>query len=367
MSQVSLRNLAKRFGSVAAVDDVTLDVREGELVALLGPSGCGKTTTLRMIAGFIAASGGQILIGDQDVTNLPPYRRNTGMVFQGYALFPHMTVFQNVAFGLEMRKVPRADIAPRVAEALRLVQLGHLGERMPKQLSGGQQQRVALARALVIRPEVFLLDEPLSNLDAKLRLSVRIEIRQLQQALGLTTVFVTHDQEEALTLADRLVVMSQGKVQQIGTPTELYERPANHFVADFIGRSNFLEGTVSAPGHFRTQRGLDVAFADSGAGPRGQGVLAIRPEKATVTLAGAGGEGPNRFPGRVAFVTYLGASTEIRVQLDSGDELTVTRPNAQPVGDFAGDPGGVLGMPAVGQPVTVAWPPAAALLLAQPG
>ncbi len=372
MSQVSLRRLAKRFGTVTAVDDVTLDVRDGELVALLGPSGCGKTTTLRMIAGFITASDGQILIGDQDVTHLPPYRRNTGMVFQGYALFPHMTVFQNVAFGLEMRKVARADIGPRVAEALKLVQLGGLAERMPRQLSGGQQQRVALARALVIRPELFLLDEPLSNLDAKLRLSVRIEIRQLQQSLGLTTLFVTHDQEEALTLADRLVVMSQGKVQQIGSPTELYERPANHFVADFIGRSNFLDGTVTAPGRFRTRGGLDVAFADSGAGPRHAGVLAVRPEKASLaadTGDGSGGNGsdPNRFPGTVAFVTYLGASTEVRVRLASGEEVTVTRPNDTPMGP-AGQGAHRHGLAiAEGTPVTVAWPPAAALLLEPPG
>jgi putative spermidine/putrescine transport system ATP-binding protein len=361
MSQVSLRHLAKRFGQVTAVDDVNLEVREGELVALLGPSGCGKTTTLRMIAGFIAASGGRILIGDQDVTDLPPYRRNTGMVFQGYALFPHMTVNQNVAFGLEMRKVAKADIPPRVAEALRLVQLGHLGERLPRQLSGGQQQRVALARALVIRPEVFLLDEPLSNLDAKLRLTVRIEIRQLQQSLGLTTVFVTHDQEEALTLADRLVVMSQGKVQQIGSPTELYERPANHFVADFIGRSNFLAGSVVEPGRFRSKGGLEVAFADTGAGPRGEGVLAIRPEKAA--LVEEGGAGPNRFPGTVAFVTYLGSATEVRVRLASGEEVTVTRPNTTPIDD----PLHAAGLLAPGMPVTVAWPAAAALLLAPPG
>ncbi|MGE0714882.1 MAG: ABC transporter ATP-binding protein [Alphaproteobacteria bacterium] len=358
MSQVSLRRLVKRFGAVTAVDDVSLEVREGELVALLGPSGCGKTTTLRMIAGFIAATEGRILIGDRDVTDLPPYRRNTGMVFQGYALFPHMTVAQNVAFGLEMRKVARADIAPRVAEALRLVRLDGYGERMPRQLSGGQQQRVALARALVIRPEVFLLDEPLSNLDAKLRLSVRVEIRQLQQSLGLTTVFVTHDQEEALTLADRLVVMNQGTVQQIGSPEELYERPANHFVADFIGRSNFLEGRVTAPGVFRTKGGLDVAFADHGSGPRADGVLAIRPEKAH--LGPAGEAGPNRFRATISFVTYLGAATEIRVRLASGEEIAVTRPNATPVGEGGTRP------PALGDDVTVGWSPAAALLLAAP-
>ena len=205
--------------------DVTLDVADGEFVVLLGPSGCGKTTTLRMIAGFVEPSGGARAIGERDVTQLPPWRRNTGMVFQSYALFPHMTVAENVAFGLEMRKTPSAEIARRVGEVLRLVRLERLGERLPRQLSGGQQQRVALARALVIRPDVLLLDEPLSNLDAKLRQEVRVEIRELQRKLGLTTIMVTHDQEEALTMADRLVVMEDGAIRQIGTPARSLRAP----------------------------------------------------------------------------------------------------------------------------------------------
>jgi ABC-type Fe3+/spermidine/putrescine transport system ATPase subunit len=242
MARLDITDLSKRYGGQWAVENVTLDVPQGEFLVLLGPSGCGKTTTLRMIAGFVQPSGGAIRIGPRDVTDLPPWKRNTGMVFQSYALFPHMSVAANVGFGLEMRKVPKAEIAPRVAEALRLVRLDRYSERYPRELSGGQQQRVALARALAIRPDVLLLDEPLSNLDAKLREEVRIEIRELQQRLGLTTVMVTHDQEEALTVADRLVVMAEGRVRQIGTQQDLYERPADRFVASFVGRSTFLEG-----------------------------------------------------------------------------------------------------------------------------
>ncbi len=227
MASLTLDGLTKRYGDNAVVKSVSLDVRDGEFLVLLGPSGCGKTTTLRMIAGFVPPSGGSIRIGEKDITTLPPWKRNAGLVFQSYALFPHMTVNENVAFGLDMRKVDKAERDPRVAEALRLVRLEGFGERYPRQLSGGQQQRVALARALVIRPDVLLLDEPLSNLDAKLRLEVRLEIRALQQQLGLTTVMVTHDQEEALTMADRLVVMSDGKVRQVGTQSDLYERPAD--------------------------------------------------------------------------------------------------------------------------------------------
>ena len=228
---------------------------------LLGPSGCGKTTTLRMVAGFIEPTSGMVRLGGGDVTLLPPWRRNAGMVFQSYALFPHLTVAQNVAFGLEMRKLPRADIERRVEETLALVRLAGYGGRLPRQLSGGQQQRVALARALAIRPDVLLLDEPLSNLDAKLRQEVRVEIRELQRQLGLTTVMVTHDQEEALTMADRLVVMNEGSVRQVGSQRDLYERPADRFVAGFVGRSTFLDGTVEAPGRFRTDGGLSLAAA----------------------------------------------------------------------------------------------------------
>jgi len=350
MARVRLEHLVKTYGATRAVDDVSLIVEQGELVALLGPSGCGKTTTLRMIAGFIEATSGRVLIGDADVTHLPAHRRNTGMVFQGYALFPHMTVGGNVAFGLEMRKVTKEEIARRVQRALELVRLGHLIDRYPRQLSGGQQQRVALARALVIEPEVFLLDEPLSNLDAKLRHEVRIEIRQLQQELGLTTVFVTHDQEEALTLADRLVVMSQGVIQQIGTPNELYERPANAFVADFIGKSNFLKGRVETPGRFRTAGGIELRI---GAGAQGR-LLAIRPEK--IALADAAEGLDNRIEGVVDLVTYLGSVTEYRIRLSPQEVITASSPNT--------DRGG-LALTA-GARVAVGWRAEAGLLLPEP-
>ena len=242
MAERRLNGLGKRYGDFHAVREVSLTIADGEFLVLLGPSGCGKTTTLRMIAGFIEPTAGHVRLGGSDVTLLPPWKRNAGMVFQSYALFPHLTVAQNVAFGLEMRKLPRADIDRRVEEALALVRLGGYGGRLPRQLSGGQQQRVALARALAIRPDVLLLDEPLSNLDAKLRQEVRVEIRELQRQLGLTTVMVTHDQEEALTMADRLVVMNEGSVRQVGSQRDLYERPADRFVAGFVGRSTFLAG-----------------------------------------------------------------------------------------------------------------------------
>ena len=275
MAELGIRNLAKRYGDFYAVRDVSLEIADGEFLVLLGPSGCGKTTTLRMVAGFIEPSAGHVTLGGSDVTLLPPWKRNAGMVFQSYALFPHMTVAQNVAFGLEMRKLPKADIDKRVEEALALVRLGGYGARLPRQLSGGQQQRVALARALAIRPDVLLLDEPLSNLDAKLRQEVRVEIRELQRQLGLTTVMVTHDQEEALTMADRLVVMNEGSVCQVGSQRDLYERPATRFVAGFVGRSTFLAGTVEAPGRFRTDGGLSARLHRRHAGPR-RAVLAAR-------------------------------------------------------------------------------------------
>jgi putative spermidine/putrescine transport system ATP-binding protein len=323
MARLELEALSKHFGHTIAVRDVSLAVGDGEFVVLLGPSGCGKTTTLRMIAGFVTPTGGRVRLGGQDVTGLPPWKRNTGMVFQSYALFPHLTVAQNVAFGLQMRKVPKLDIAPRVAEALRLVRLQGLSERLPRQLSGGQQQRVALARALVIRPDALLLDEPLSNLDAKLRETVRVEIRELQRQLGITTVMVTHDQEEALIMADRLVVMSDGAVRQIGTQQELYERPADRFVAGFVGRSNLLPGKVVQPGRFETAGGLSIACTASGA--PGPAVMALRPER--LVVGPATGTLDNRLSGTVDLVSYLGASIDVRVRLSSGDRVVVSQPN----------------------------------------
>ncbi len=340
MARLSLSGLHKSYGDLAAVDDVTIDVAEGEFLVLLGPSGCGKTTTLRMVAGFIAPSGGRITIGERDVTALPPWKRNCGLVFQSYALFPHMTVAENVAFGLEMRKMSPAERRPRVAEALRLVRLDGYDERYPRQLSGGQQQRVALARALATEPDVLLLDEPLSNLDAKLRQEVRVEIRDLQRKLGLTTIMVTHDQEEALTMADRLVVMERGKVRQIGSQRELYERPADRFVAGFIGRSAFLEGEIAGPGRFRSAGGVEIATAAAqGSGPA---TLALRPER--VAVAGDAIGCANRFQARVEHVSYLGALLEVDARLSEHDRMLLQIPNRQ---------GGV--EPKPGEAITIGW------------
>jgi iron(III) transport system ATP-binding protein len=241
---VSLRHLTKTLGSVAAVNDVTIDIADGELFFLLGPSGCGKTTLLRLIAGFYTPDSGEIRFGEKLMNNSPPNRRNTGMVFQSYALWPHMTVFENVAYGLDVRAVSGGEKKARVMEALEVVRMTPYADRSPTQLSGGQQQRVALARALVIKPDVLLLDEPLSNLDAKLRLELREEIRRIHHQLRVTTIYVTHDQQEALSLASRIALMNNGKVEQVGTPQELYRDPANSFVKDFLGAANFVQGRV---------------------------------------------------------------------------------------------------------------------------
>ncbi|AOB29601.1 spermidine/putrescine ABC transporter ATPase [Bordetella sp. H567] len=315
MAKVSLENLHKQFGASVAVADFSLEIADGELVAFLGPSGCGKTTTLRMIAGFLAPSAGTIRIGGKDVTDLPVHKRDTGMVFQRYALFPHMTVAQNVAFGLEMHKVPAAERDSRIREVLDMVRMASLRDRYPRQLSGGQQQRVAIARALAIQPKVFLLDEPLSNLDAKLRLEVREEIRALQQRLGLTTVFVTHDQEEALAVADRMAIMHDGKVQQVGTPDALYERPANLFVADFLGKMNFFQGRLAEDGVFGTEKGTRIRVEG---GPPAARHMGVRPER--VRLASQPGDG-NALPGVVESTVYLGAQLEVRVKLESGEAI----------------------------------------------
>ncbi|HTR85086.1 MAG TPA: ABC transporter ATP-binding protein [Reyranella sp.] len=341
MAGLVLSNLVKRYGDFHAVRDVSLSVADGEFVVLLGPSGCGKTTTLRMVAGFIEPTGGHVKLGGADVTSLPPWKRNAGMVFQSYALFPHMTVAENVAFGLEMRKLAREERGKRVEEALALVRLTGFGARLPRQLSGGQQQRVALARALAIRPDVLLLDEPLSNLDAKLRQEVRVEIRELQKKLGLTTVMVTHDQEEALTMADRLVVMNEGLVHQVGTQRDLYERPADRFVAGFVGRTTFLDGAVEAPGRFRTEGGLEIAC--EGGNP-GKAALSLRPERVEIAAAPLPGL-DNRLSGTVEFVSYLGALIDIHVRLSPADRLVVQIANRD--GGFA---------PEIGQSVHVGWP-----------
>jgi len=315
-----IEGLTKRFGATTAVRDVNLDVRQGEMVVLLGPSGCGKTTTLRMVAGFIEASEGRILLEGRDYAGLPPHRREMGMVFQSYALFPHMTVAANVTFGLRMRRLPHAETEARLAETLEMVKLSAMADRYPRQLSGGQQQRVALARALAIRPKVLLLDEPLSNLDANLRQQVAREIRGLQRAAGLTALMVTHDQDEAMTMADRLVVMNEGAVQQVGTQEELYERPANPFVARFIGHSNLIAGTVA-----------DAALALPGGGSirlagryaPGAATLAIRPERVRLCAADA----PEaRATVLVEDATYVGAHVEYLLALPDGSRLILHDP-----------------------------------------
>jgi len=327
MATVTLNHVSKRFGEFVAVDDFSLEVAEGELLVLLGPSGCGKTTTLRMIAGFTDASAGAVRIRDRDVTHEPPYRRNIGVVFQNYALFPHLNVFENVAFGLRRRRTADEEIARRVARALALVKLDDLGQRLPRQLSGGQQQRVAVARALIIEPDVLLLDEPLSNLDAKLRHDVRQELRRLQQLLKITTILVTHDQDEAMSMGDRLVVIDRGRIQQIGSPQDLYRTPRNPFVASFIGQANFIEGRSERNGLlFVTPSGLSIACAPSDAQAR---TLMIRPEAIDLLDTSAGDA--NVFPATVEVVTYLGSTSELTLRLTASETIIVTKPSSTAV------------------------------------
>ena len=320
--EISIRGVVKRFGAVTAVDGADLSVRDGELFTLLGPSGCGKTSLLRLLAGFYQPDEGEIRFGERVVSGLPPYERNIGMVFQNYALWPHMTVAGNVAYGLKLRKLGGAEIATRLAEGLRKVNLTGYESRYPGQLSGGQQQRVALARALVLNPDILLLDEPLSNLDAKIRVQVRAEIRKLQQELGITTIYVTHDQEEALSLSDRVAVMKDGRVLQVGRPKELYERPRTRFVADFVGTNNLVPGRVSGRAGAElmvdTAVGTLRAVSDVSVGERC--VLAIRPENVTVD-AGAGSGAGNVVRGRVSFVSYLGSALRYDVEAGSGQVL----------------------------------------------
>ena len=314
---VEFQSVSKRFGETVALDHVSLRIEPGELFFLLGPSGCGKTTLLRSLAGFHEPDGGRILLDGADITALPPHRRDTGMVFQSYALWPHMTVAENVAFGLEMRKVPRSEIRRRVAEALALVRMDAQAARKPNQLSGGQQQRVALARALVVHPRCLLLDEPLSNLDAKLRLEMRTEIRRICKEAGLTSIYVTHDQKEALSIADRLAVMRAGRLEQVGSPLDVYRAPRSEFVANFIGEANFLDGRVaSRDGGLlvcETPAGR-LAVADARPAPsrpegRGEGAasairLCIRPESIRFSAPPAGA--PNVLRGTLRDTVYLG-------------------------------------------------------------
>jgi spermidine/putrescine ABC transporter ATP-binding subunit len=360
---LELREVTRAFDSgVVAVDAVSLRVAPGEFVSLLGPSGCGKTTTLRIVAGFVEPDAGQVLIKSVDVTDRPPERRDIGMVFQSYALFPHMTVEANVAYGLRMRRLASDERRRRVAEALELVRLHELARRYPRQLSGGQQQRVALARAVVIRPSVLLLDEPLSNLDAKLRQEMRSEIRQLQQHLRITTVFVTHDQDEALTMSDRVVVMNRGRVEQVGSPQAVYREPLTRFVAEFIGEVNFFEGrlgaTTGAGTAFVTRQGLALTVSPVDGGREGEPATAsVRAEAVSLLTAGeaASGRFANRAAGTLEEIAYLGADVAYRVRLDDQTLVRVLRRD-----DAGGErPGGLHR----GERVWIGWKPGACRII----
>ena len=346
---VELQGCTKDYGGVRAVDALDLTIFEGEFLSLLGPSGCGKTTTLSLIAGFVEPTAGRILIDGEDVTGRPAHLRGLGVVFQSYALFPHLSVFENVAFGLRERRVPSAEIGRRVNEALDLVRLEGAGRQRPAELSGGMQQRVALARALVYRPRVVLLDEPLAALDKKLREGMRDELRAIQRSVGITTVFVTHDQAEALGLSDRIAVMSRGRIEQLGAPREIYERPASRFVADFIGASTVLRGRAVARDLVALAPGLTIRVAAGEALRAGEEVeLAIRPER--VRLAEGPGEGTAE--ARVEGLVYQGSLTEVTARLGDGQRVLV----------FVTEPAPVRLAP--GQMVHLHLPPEAFMVLA---
>ena len=313
---VTVKDVVKYYGDFLAADHLNLEIREGEFFTLLGPSGCGKTTLLRMIAGFNSIEGGEIFFDDKVINNMAAHKRDIGMVFQNYAIFPHLTVYDNVAYGLKARNVKSSEIRKRVEEALELVQIANLKDRKPNELSGGQQQRVALARAFVIEPTVLLMDEPLSNLDAKLRVQMRTVIKKLQRRLGITTIYVTHDQEEALSISDRIAVMKEGKIMQVGSPTEIYIKPADAFVSNFIGVSNFLECEVCDG---NTVRVNDYAFTlNRNIRYRGKATLSIRPEFLYVAENTAEG-----LKGEVQLSTFLGDFVQHEVKLDSGDVIQI--------------------------------------------
>jgi putative spermidine/putrescine transport system ATP-binding protein len=348
---IRLERINKSFGPTQVVRDFNLDIAPGEFVSFLGPSGCGKTTTLRMIAGFETPSSGRISIGGRDVTNLRPNQRKIGMVFQSYALFPNLTVAQNIGFGMKVAGAAKAEINGRVAEMLEIIKLPQHGKRYPFQLSGGQQQRVALARALAVKPQVLLLDEPLSALDAKIRVALREEIRSIQRQLGITTIYVTHDQEEALSMSDRIVVMHEGVAEQVGTPFEIYNRPATRFVASFVGTLNLLTGTVLEPqdGALRVA-GRTLRLNRPLPGPAGQEIsVSLRPE--VVSLGSANGR-PLELPGTVSEVSFLGSVIRVRVRVE--DQFlsldTFNNPAAAP--------------PEIGQETVVSFSPKDVLVIA---
>jgi putative spermidine/putrescine transport system ATP-binding protein len=337
MTEVRFSNVSKHYGSVKAVDDLSLSVRSGEFTTILGPSGSGKTTMLSLIAGITAPTNGHIALGDRDITNVPASQRNIGLVFQSYALFPHMSIFDNVAFPLRVRRLSSEEVEARVMEALRLVRLTGFERRRPHQLSGGQQQRVALARAVVFTPDILLLDEPLAALDRKLREDVRREIRELQRTLGITTIMVTHDQDEALSLSDRIVLLSQGRVEQIGEPDEMYQRPLTHFAADFLGLANFIE-RVLGDDEIVTPEGVHFGCAGS-AEAKGRSVCAVlRPEDVRIRTDGSG------HGARVVDIVFLGQTVRYELELESGRRMTANADDARR--RFA-----------IGDPVVLSWDP----------
>ena len=352
-NDVELIRVSKTYGGMAAVKDVSLTIRAGEFLTLLGPSGCGKTTLLRIIAGFAVPDEGRVLLRGEDVTRVPPYRRDVTTVFQQYALFPHLTVAQNIAFGLQRKRVERAAIKQRVADALEMVRLTGREDHSPHELSGGQQQRVALARALVLEPKVLLLDEPLAALDLKLRKQMQVELKSLQRRLGISFVFVTHDQEEALTMSDRVVVMNVGHIEQTGAPQEIYEHPGTEFVAGFIGDSNLLEGVVESSTESDSMInvcGASVAVAANGLKPGDPVRLMIRPEKIRLLASDNGGF----LPGRIESAIYQGDSTQWKVSMANGQLLTVREQNSHPSGGLE---------TRIGQTVMLNWEPNSAVLL----
>ena len=364
-ADVRLDRVTKRYGDVTAVDDLSLEVREGEFFSLLGPSGCGKTTTLRMIGGFEEVTAGTVHVGGTEVTDLPPFKRATNTVFQNYALFPHLSVFENIAFGLRRRKTPAKEIRHQVAFILKLVELPGYEERRPNQLSGGQQQRVALARALINNPRVLLLDEPLGALDLKLRKQMQVELKRIQSEIGITFIFVTHDQEEAMTMSDRIAVMRLGRIEQLGRPEELYERPATSFVAGFLGVSNLLDGEVVG----RSGELVDVRLNDGTlvrapvAASNGDTSvrIGVRPEKLRVTPSHAeappSAEDANALEGTVLDASYIGVSTQYIVETADGQRLTVYAQNLETSGASEGL--------ADGQAVRLSWKPQHTFVIAR--
>ncbi len=364
-ADVRLDRVTKRFGDFTAVDELSLEVKEGEFFSLLGPSGCGKTTTLRMIGGFEEVTAGTVFVGGTDVTDLPPFKRATNTVFQNYALFPHLSVFENIAFGLQRRGTPKKEIGRQVASMLDLVELPGYEERRPNQLSGGQQQRVALARALVNAPRVLLLDEPLGALDLKLRKQMQVELKRIQHEIGITFIFVTHDQEEAMTMSDRIAVMRHGRIEQLGRPDELYERPATSFVASFLGVSNLLDGEVVGRAgeqvEVRLSDGTLVRAPEAATNGARSVRVGVRPEKLRATPGNGEGrafdEDTNALTGTVLDASYIGVSTQYIVQTSDGHKLTVYAQNLETSGANEGL--------ADGQAVHLSWKPQHTFVIAR--